>query len=79
MGKLAKEQMAVVEPKLRKVKCPVCGSHNLIFNDIPTQVVSFSNTEKDIDFSKVSFINCVSGECLSCGYILQFRLDTLLK
>lgn len=79
MSKLTAEQMAAVEPKLLKVKCPVCGSHNLKFNEFPSQVVSFSNTDKDIDFSKVSWINCICGECLSCGYVLQFRLDTLLK
>ena len=79
MSKLTSEQMAKIEPKINHRKCPVCGSTHLTFNEYPTQVLSYSTGDKDIDLSNVSWINCLSGECLDCGFIMQFRLDTLLK
>lgn len=79
MSKLTNEQMAKIEPKISKFKCPVCGSGELSFNPEITQVVGFPTDGKSVDFSKASWINCVCGECLSCGYIVQFRLGTLLK
>ena len=71
--------MARIEPKILKVKCPVCGSGELTFNPEITQIVGFPTNGNTVDFSKVSWVNCVCGECIKCGYIVQFRLDTLLK
>ncbi len=58
--------------------CPMCNSKEEFFiSEVPTQIISFSSTGKEVDFSKVSYIHCLCVHCMNCGYILQFRLDKL--
>ena len=79
---LTEEQKTIIEPKIRNKSCPMCGSKRLMFNVMPGQIVSypFMNPEgTEIDTSKISWINALFGECMDCGYIIMFRLDTLLR
>lgn len=73
------EEKLKIERKLGSMKCPICGSQNRLFTEVPTHVISFPKVNNDIDFSKVSYINALCVECLDCGYIMQFRIDTVLK
>ena len=68
-----------IENKLGNYKCPICGSFDKMFTEVPTHVISFPKGLSGYDFSKVSYIECLCVECLNCGHIRQFRLQTLLK
>lgn len=51
----------------------------MTLTDMPSHVISFRSTGSGIDLSNVSYLECLCAECRSCGYIMQFRLDILLK
>lgn len=68
-----------IESKLSNVKCPICGKTEPFYTNVPTHVISFTSTDDEIDFTKVSYLNCLCVECLNCGYVMQFHLDHLLK
>lgn len=73
------EQKIKIQSKLGNLRCPVCGKQELLLTDEPTHVIGFKQTDDAIDFSKVNYVNCLCVECLNCGYMMQFRLDKLLK
>lgn len=77
--KLTEEQKQKAEKALLKIKCPICGSRNIGAIDELTHVIGFASTNNRIDFSKVSWLNAVCCSCNDCGYIMQFRLDTITK
>lgn len=68
-----------IQSKLGNLKCPICGKTDMFYTDVPTHVISFPTTESGIDFTKVSYMNCLCVKCLNCGYVMQFHLDNLLK
>ncbi len=76
---LTESEKQKIESKLGNLRCPVCGKMEMFFTDVPCHIISFPSTEKGIDFSKVSYINALCVHCTNCGYIMQFRLDTILK
>ena len=71
-------QKAKAEKVLLKIKCPICGSTNIRAMDDTTHVIGFASVGSDIDFTKVSYVNAICTNCEDCGYIMQFRLDTIL-
>ena len=73
------DQKSKMQKKLDDIKCPICGKDYKLITDVPTHVISFPETSTGYDFTKVSYITCVCVECLSCGYLMQFKVDTLLK
>ena len=79
---LDNDQKRTIEPQLINKRCPMCGSKRLQFNETPGQVVSYPFVDPDgkqIDTSKIGWINVLLGGCMDCGYIIMFRLDTLLN
>lgn len=68
-----------IEQKLKGHKCPMCGSEDKFLTEVPTQIISYHKNGDEYDFSKLSYINCLCVECLNCGYLSQYRLNTLLK
>lgn len=68
-----------IEEKLRNYKCPICGSTNKLLNESKTHVIAFPETINGYDFTKVSHIDCLCVECLECGHIDQFHINTLLS
>ncbi|GEM_PF-4130453 len=73
------EEKLKIEKKLGKLNCPICNATEMFFTEVPTHVVSYPSTENGIDASKFSYMNALCVHCLNCGYIMQFRVDTLLK
>ncbi len=59
--------------RTQSVKCPICGGKVMPF-DLEGHVVISSP-----EYSKTTWLNCVTTQCTSCGYIMQFRKDTFLK
>lgn len=68
-----------MEPKIENVKCLMCGNSDVQYLEYPTHVIGFPKTGDDYDFTKVSYLNCVSGVCQKCGYVMQFAVDVLTK
>lgn len=50
-----------------------------MFNEVPTQIISFPDNGSSKDFTRVSWIDCLCVHCLACGYIMQFGLKELTK
>lgn len=76
---LSQSQKDKISARLSNLNCPVCGKRELMFNEVPTQILSFPDNGSSKDFSRVSWIDCLCVHCLSCGYIMQFGLKELTK
>lgn len=48
-----------IQTKLGNLKCPICGKMDMFYTDVPTHVISFPSTGTDVDFTKVSYMNCI--------------------
>lgn len=68
-----------MQSKIENVKCLMCGNSDVQYIEYPTHIIGFPKTDVDIDFSKVSYLNCLTGVCQKCGYVMQFAVDVLTK
>lgn len=73
------EQKAKAEKFLLSVKCPICGSNHIRFTDEATQILAYKGDFENVDFSRVSWIHTFCGVCQSCGYVMQFSVDKVVK
>lgn len=73
--KFTESEKQKMQPKIESVKCLICGNSDVQYIEHPTHIIGFPKTGADIDFSKVSYLNCVTGVCQKCGYIMQFSVS----
>lgn len=76
------ENEKVLLSKSMTIRCPLCGSANIGYHPVPTQVLSYTDLNKDgtqIESARFGWVNCLHGECQECGFIILRRLDTLYR
>lgn len=76
---LSQSQKDKIAARLSNLVCPICGKHEFMITEVPTQIISFPDNGDSKDFTKVSWIDCLCVHCLDCGYIMQFNLKELIK
>lgn len=59
--------------RTESVKCPVCGGKVMPF-DLEGHIIISSP-----EYPQTTWLSCITTQCVSCGYVMQFRKDAFLK
>jgi hypothetical protein len=76
----SEKEMQKINSKLESIKCPICKCTVFSVNNKPSQVISYhEDVTGNINPSLHSSINCIRVNCVSCGYVMQFKETIFLN
>lgn len=78
---LNEKQREIIEKKVPKYKCPLCGG-NVLHYTTPVQLLFIPDLETrgdTIELKKTDVVGYLCGQCQNCGYAILRNLEILLK
>lgn len=74
------QQKQRISLRLGNIACPICGNKSIKFIDAPAQVMGYPKTpDGRYNSAKAAMTDCLSCQCLNCGYMMLFDTDIALK